>query len=127
MSAAGCPSKRFRSGERLSVRTRGLALTEQLHRVVRGCVSAATGRFQDQVRQLFVWIEDTNGPKGGNDMRCRMEVTLKRGGRFMATAAASNQYAAVGDAANRLRVRLVRSLAKRRRRRHVKAPLTLDA
>lgn len=127
MSMAAHPSKRFRSGEGLSVRTRGLALTEELHRVVRGCVSAATDRFQDQVRRLFVWVEDTNGPKGGAGMRCRVEVTLQHGGRFMATAVATNQYAAVGHAANRLRVRLVRSLGKRRRRRHETAPLMLDA
>ena len=91
MSMAAHPSKRFRSGEGLSVRTRGLALTEELHRVVRGCVSAATDRFQAQVRRLFVWVEDTNGPKGGAGMRCRVEVTLKRGGRFMATAVATNR------------------------------------
>ena len=127
MPTATYLSKRFRTGERLSVRTRGLALTEELHRVVRGCVSAATGRFQDQVRRLFVWVEDTNGPKGGAGMRCRMEVTLKHGGRFMATAVATNQYAAVGRAANRLRARLVRSFTKRRRRRHETEPLTMDA
>ena len=127
MPTATYPSKRFRTGEGLSVRTRGLELTEDLHRVVRGCVSAAIGRFQEHVRRLFVRVEDIIGPKGGDGMRCRIEVTLQHGGRFMATAAATNQYAAVGRAAHRLRTRLVRSLTKRRRRRHDAAPLTMDA
>lgn len=121
------PSKRFRSAERLSVRTRGLALTEELHRVIRGCVSAATGRFHERVRRLFVWVEDSNGPKGGPAMHCRMEVMLNRGGRFLATAAATDEYVAIGRAANRLRVRLVRSLDKRRRRRREVPSSLLEA
>jgi hypothetical protein len=55
----------------ISVRTRGLALTENLHRIIRGSVSAAIGRFTRRVQGAFVWVEDTNGPKGGRGMRCR--------------------------------------------------------
>ena len=124
MSVIAYPSKHFRYAETLSVRTRGLALTDELRRVIRGCVAAAMGRFQERVRRVFVWVEDSNGPKGGPAMHCRMEVTLKRGGRFTATAAATDEYVAIGRAADRLRVRLVRSLEKRRhRRRETPSPL----
>lgn len=124
MSVIAYPSKHFRYAETLSVRTRGLALTDELRRVIRGCVAAATGRFQEQVRRVFVLVEDSNGPKGGPAMHCRMEVTLKRGGRITATAAATDEYVAIGRAADRLRVRLVRSVEKRRhRRRETPSPL----
>ena len=127
MPVSSYPSKRFRYSETLSVRTRGLALTDELHRVIRGCVAAATGRFRERVRRLFVWVEDSNGPKGGPAMHCRMEVTLKRGGRLTATAAATDEYVAIGRAANRLRARLVRSLDKQRHRRRETPSLLLDA
>lgn len=124
MSVLAYPSKHFRYTETLLVRTRGLALTDELRRVIQGCVAAATGRFQERVRRVFVWVEDSNGPKGGPAMHCRMEVTLKRGGRFTATAAATDEYVAIGRAADRLRVRLVRSVEKRRhRRRETPSPL----
>jgi hypothetical protein len=101
----------------ISVRTRGLALTENLHRVIRGSVSAAIGRFTRRVQGVFVWVEDTNGPKGGRGMRCRMVIRLKQGGRLMVSAEAINEYAAVGRAANRARARLVRRIDRGRRAR----------
>jgi ribosome-associated translation inhibitor RaiA len=101
----------------ICVRTRGIALTENLHGIIRGSVSAAVGRFSRRVRGVFVWVEDTNGAKGGRGMRCRMDIRLKRGGVLSASAEATNEYVAIGRAANRARVRLVRRISKRRRAR----------
>lgn len=98
----------------ISVKTRGIALSENLHRVIRGCVSAAIGRFSRRVSGVFVWVEDTNGPKGGRGMRCRMDIRLNRGGRLTVSAEATDEYTAVGRAANRARIRLVRRIDKRR-------------
>jgi putative sigma-54 modulation protein len=97
----------------LKVKTRGVALTADLLRIVRGSVSAAVGRFADRVAEVFVWMEDTNGPRGGLDTRCRMTLQLSRGGRLTASAVATNEFAAVGHAANRARVQFVRALKKR--------------
>jgi len=101
-----CPVK-------LEVKTRGVDLTVDLLRIVRGSVSAAVGRFADRVAEVFVWIEDTNGPRGGMDTRCRMTLRLNRGGRLTASAIAANEFAAVGHAASRARVQFVRALKKR--------------
>jgi len=113
-----------RHSVQLSVRTRGIALTEKLHRVIRGSVSAAIGRFSRRVRGVFVWVEDTNGPKGGRGMQCKMEIRLKHGGRLTVGAEATNEYAAVGRAATRARIRLVRRINKRRARRDAPPAIT---
>lgn len=111
----------------LDVKTRGVALSADLLRIVRGSVSTAVGRFADRVAEVFVWIEDTNGPRGGMDTRCRMTLRLNRGGRLTASAVATNEFAAVGRAANRARVQFVRALKKRHRGRrerlHDSSPL----
>lgn len=111
MHALSSPQRRSAP---ISVRTRGLALTDDLRRVIRRCVLAAVGRFSQRISSVFVWVEDTNGPKGGRAMRCRMLVRLERGGRFMVAAEAADQYVAIGRAANRMRVRLVRFIEKKR-------------
>jgi hypothetical protein len=92
-------------------------MSDDLRRIVRGSLSAAIGRFARRVRSVFVWLEDTNGPKGGAGIQCRMVLGLERGGRLMVSAEATNEYAAVGRAANRARHRLVRTIDKRRRGR----------
>src|SRR5688572_5648345 len=92
----------------LSVKTRGIALTGELLRIVQGSVCAAIGRFADRVAEVFVWIEDTNGPRGGMDSRCRISLQLTRRGQIIASAVATNEFAAIGHAANRARVRFVR-------------------
>jgi ribosome-associated translation inhibitor RaiA len=107
----------------LSIRTRGIESTGKLRQVISSCVAAATRRFQERTRGLFVWVEDTNGPRGGPAMQCRMEVELKRGQRFVVTAAASDQYVAVSRAAQRLRARLIRAIGKRRSRRRERPQL----
>jgi hypothetical protein len=98
----------------LSVKTRGVALTDDLLRLVRGSVCAAVGRFAGRIAEVFVWIEDTNGPRGGMDTRCRMDLRFTRRGRLTVSAVATNEFAAVGRAANRARVRLVRAFQKGR-------------
>ena len=101
----------------LKVKTRGIALTGELLRIVQGSVCAAIGRFADRVAEVFVWIEDVNGPRGGIDTRCRMTLQLARGGQITASAVAANEFAAIGHAANRARIRFVRAMNKRRRKR----------
>jgi ribosome-associated translation inhibitor RaiA len=101
----------------LKVKTRGVALTGDLLRIVQGSICAAVGRFADRVAEVLVWIEDTNGSRGGVDKSCRVTVRLTRGGRLTASAVASNEFAAIGNAANRVRIRFVRALNKRRSRR----------
>lgn len=106
----------------LSIRTRKIPLTEELRHIIRGCVSTAVGRVAERVRNVFVWLEDTNGPKGGKGVACRIEIRPVKGGRLTATAEATTEFTAIGRAANRARVRLLRAIRKRRRGRREAPP-----
>ncbi|MFT4702916.1 MAG: putative sigma-54 modulation protein [Bradymonadia bacterium] len=46
--------------------------------VVESRVHSAFDRFEHDVRRVTVVFEDTNGPKGGVDTRCRVEITGDR-------------------------------------------------
>jgi hypothetical protein len=109
----------------LTVKTRGVALSEKLLGVIRGSIGSAIGRFAERVVGVVVRIEDTNGPRGGVDTECRMTLRLAWGGGLTVSAVAANEFAAVGRAANRARTCFVRALKKRRsgRRRSSLRPL----
>lgn len=72
------------SGGRIPVfiNTRGVESNAELQRIVRANIRTALGRFGRSVRSVFVWIDDTNGPRDGSGRRCRMEVALASEVRF---------------------------------------------
>ncbi|MBY0497248.1 MAG: HPF/RaiA family ribosome-associated protein [Cyanobacteria bacterium] len=49
--------------------------------MARARVAAALGRFTSRVRSLRVHVTDVNGPKGGEDKRCVVEVHLRQPAR----------------------------------------------
>jgi len=69
------------------------ALTEHVHRQLQ----QALGRFAAQIQSFRVRVNDVNGPRGGNDKRCRMEACLERGGRVFAERVDADLYAAISS------------------------------
>ncbi len=105
------------SGGRIPVfiNTRGVESNAELQRIVRANIRTALGRFGRSVRSVFVWIDDTNGPRDGSGRRCRMEVALASGGAFCVSAEAPHEFAALAKCSLRARSVLCRRLNKRRR------------
>ena len=101
----------------ITTKTRGVHLDETLKHVIYANVRTAIGRFGERIHSVLVWIEDTNGPRDGSGIRCRMVAALARGGRLSASAEASNEYAAVAECASRARTLLDRLVKRRRRTR----------
>jgi hypothetical protein len=112
----------------LTVKTRGVALSEKLLGVIRGSIASAVGRFAERVTRVVVRVDDTNGPRGGVDTECRMTLQLDRGRGLTVSAVAPNEFAAVGRAAARARTCFVRALKKQgsRRRRNLPQPILVE-
>jgi hypothetical protein len=77
------------------------------------------GPFSNRIRAVTVWLEDVNGPRGGADKRCRIEVQLARHRSVAVSGLASSEYAAVARAALRTCRVLARRFDKRRKKRPV--------
>jgi hypothetical protein len=76
-----------------------------------------TERFPQTIRMLAVSLEDVNGPRGGVDNRCGINMTLEGSRKVSVSACASNAAAAVIHATRRARNALISTtLASRRRR-----------
>jgi putative sigma-54 modulation protein len=70
--------------------------------------------FEHQVRRVKVRLSDLNGPKRGVDTECLVAVELNDGRRVLTTARTAVPFAAVCDAASRMRESLRRELGLRR-------------
>ncbi len=85
-------------------------LQEQLERRLH----FALARFGGRIRRISAFLEDVNGPRGGEDQHCRIEVSLVPSGTIMAEATDDEIVSAVGRAAERV-ARRVRDALDRKR------------
>ena len=96
---------------------RRLELRNSHRRAIRRILASALGRFTRRVRTVRVWLEDVNGPRGGVDTRCRLEVYFRPRGSITVSALATDEYAATAEAAARARELVDRRVKRVRSRR----------
>lgn len=90
--------------DRLSSDTR-----DSIRQMLRGTLS----RFAPNITQVSVLVVDENGPRGGVDKACRVNLMMPGLGPVSATAKHEKVMAAVAEAARRAR-RMVLTKLKRR-------------
>jgi putative sigma-54 modulation protein len=93
---------------------KGFSLTEGLESQVHERIRFDLDRFTHLVRSIRVLLADENGPKGGQDKRCTVELQLSSGGRIVRKSVASDAYAAIGATFQRIERALV-ALSERQR------------
>ncbi len=103
----------------LSIRGDSVRLTEALREYITRRLHFALGRFASAIQRVYVRTEDINGPRGGIDKRCRVEVRL-RAGRSVPLAVAtddSDLRAAIDRSAKRIARSVARELDRKNQRR----------
>lgn len=103
----------------IHVYARNFEMTGSLSQHIHRCLSQALDRFDAKIARVRVKLADVNGPKGGSDKRCAIEVRLPRTKPVLIEQTHEDAYAAVDQAAGRakraVRRRLTRMVHQRRR------------
>ncbi len=86
----------------------------QLREVAVSRLRFVTRRFSAMVPRATVQLTDINGPRGGVDKRCHVELTTDSSTKVMVTAVSSNWRSAIDQAVTRA----ARTLARTWRREH---------
>jgi putative sigma-54 modulation protein len=98
---------------RVEVRGQNIDVSELLHDHVEHRLRFALRPFPGQISRVVVRLRDLNGPRGGVDKLCRIEVYLAGAGEVIADGLDAQFYAAVDLAADRVRRSIVRTLERR--------------
>ena len=77
-------------------------------------LEAAIGRFGDRVARVRVRLDDVNGPRGGPDKQCTLDIALVRGGHLIIRELRDDLYAAISVAADRAKAVVARRLDRRK-------------
>ncbi len=98
----------------VDIRMRQGRLSRSLKEKLERRLHFALARFGDRIRRISAILDDINGPRGGEDQHCRIEVSLVPSGTIMAEATDAEVTSAVGRAVERV-ARRVRDTLERKR------------
>ena len=96
----------------IDIQSRGLALTDARREYTERRLQFALARVGDRVRRVTVRLFDVNGPRGGIDKRCTIQVMLNGLADVVIEDTEADLYVAIDRAANRIGRTVVRSLAR---------------
>lgn len=111
---------------RIEIQSGNVRITKKLMMFLRKRIEFALGRFQDRIQTVQVRLSDINGPKGGVDKRCQIQLSLPAQKDVVVTTKAHRLDVAIAKTAARSAQALSRALGKRRSRRKAERYLPND-
>lgn len=99
------------------IRFLGLPASQALREHCERHVLRHLGRFRHELDSVEIRIRDVNGPRGGEDMECKVSARGRRVGFASLAELSSDAYGSVGLALSRLSRSIARTLDRGRRTR----------
>lgn len=99
----------------MAIQCRGFALTEGLRDYARKRLSYSLSFGDGYILRAIMRLSDINGPRGGKDKRCHIEVRLKGLPAVVIADTEADLYVAIDRAAERAGRTLARRLARGQR------------
>lgn len=108
----------MRFEKQFEMQSRGFVLTDALREYTGRRLKFALARAEGHIRRVTVRLSDVNGPRGGIDKRCRIQVTINGLAAVVIEDTEADLYLAIDRAADRTG----RSVARRLARSHEHLP-----
>ena len=105
---------------RIVIQASGFVLTEALKTYTEQRLMATLGWAGEHMRKLAVSLSDINGPRGGIDKRCKIQVQLGGGQEVVIEDTEADLYVAIDRAADRADRAVVRRVEKMRNFSHIR-------
>lgn len=85
----------------VDIQTRNVVLTESLRSHVQRRIFFALARFQGRVQRITVRLSDTNGPRGGVDKCCHLQIRVDGVPDIVVSTTEKDWHAAISASAER--------------------------
>ena len=95
----------------IAIQAHGFSLTDALEKHVQDRLRFAFSRVSGRVRRVLVTLSDINGPRGGVDKRCLLEVRLDGLSSVVVEDIQTDLYTAIDRACGRAARSVMRKLA----------------
>src|SRR3972149_11445222 len=98
----------------MDIQSQGFTLTDGLRDYLKKRLAYALNHGDEYITRVTVRLSDINGPRGGVDKRCFIEVRLKQQPAVVIEDTEADLYIAIDRAAERAGRTLARRLARQR-------------
>lgn len=98
----------------LDIQTNGFTLTEGIRSYTTQRLQFALDRNDQQITHVSVHLADINGPRGGIDKRCKINLTLVGQNNIVIEDTEADLYVAIDRASERCARTLTRKLERSR-------------
>ena len=99
---------------RIELRTNGVSSDGTQRDLVIRRIHFGLARFADRISKVSITLTDENGPRGGIDHRCLVEVDLRSGPKLYVEAQGVDAEASAAAASRRIARRVRDELTRRR-------------
>lgn len=100
----------------IHIQAHGFALTDPLEEFTLNRIRQGLGARLNNIVNVRVGLSDINGPKGGEDKRCKVHISLPQQRDVVVEDTQTDMYQAIGNAMHRAKRTLNRRRAKLRAR-----------
>lgn len=99
---------------RIGIIVRGIELTEAIRHYARRRLTTALGRYRQALKSVRMSLTDINGPRGGVDKHCVIEVRVPTLNPIVVRERDADLYVAIDRAADRVDRAVARRLSRSR-------------
>lgn len=99
---------------KITIQNRSNPMGAKARREVRERVEASLSNFGHRISGVALWFDDENGPRGGIDQTCRVQVTMAPRVVAFGAAREEEQGVALQVALGRVKSRVQQIVARRR-------------
>ena len=111
---------------RVTIQTNGFEMTSALRAYTEHRLATALGWARDHTHKLAVSLSDINGPRGGIDKRCKIQVQMGSGREVIIENVEADLYAAIDRAVDRADRAVVRQVERARHFTHTRIAATQE-
>lgn len=94
-----------------------ISLTDEIAEHTRARITGALDQYKHHVREVVVRLKDVNGPRGGKDKECDVEVKLLPASTVVVKEAHDDLYSAISLAADRVKNAVGRKIERSNHKR----------
>ena len=101
---------------RIEIQARRVSLPRRLRSHTEKRVRAALDRYDERIMKVSLWLSDVNGPKGGTDKNCHLQIVMPGKSDVVIEETRANLYLAINRAIERASQTVLRKLDRQRSR-----------